>query len=40
VLAIAEIKEIVPPRMRYAHGGHDPDGHGMSSGSFAGSEVT
>jgi molybdopterin-containing oxidoreductase family membrane subunit len=39
VLAIAEIKEIIPPRLRHPHDRPDPEGHGVSAGSFAPIEV-
>ena len=39
VLAIAEVKEIVPPRMRHAHAEPDPEGHSIAPGLIGSYEV-
>jgi molybdopterin-containing oxidoreductase family membrane subunit len=39
VLAIAEIKEIIPPKRRHAHVGADPEGHSLAPGVMASHEV-
>ena len=39
IMAIAEIKEIVPPKLRHAHARPDPEGHGLASGIYAPNEV-
>ena len=39
IMAIAEIKEIVPPRMRHAHREEDPEGHSISPGLIGSYEV-
>jgi hypothetical protein len=39
VLAIAEVKEIVPPAMRHTHREPDPEGHSISPGLIGSYEV-
>ena len=39
VLAIAEVKEIVPPKMRHAHFEPDPEGHSIAPGLIGSYEV-
>jgi hypothetical protein len=39
VLAIAEVKEIIPPQMRHAHVRADPEGHSLAPGIMAPHEV-
>ncbi|HMA02987.1 MAG TPA: hypothetical protein VKP02_11530, partial [Gemmatimonadaceae bacterium] len=39
VLAIAEVKEIVPPKLRHAHVERDPEGHSIAPGIIGSYEV-
>jgi hypothetical protein len=39
VLAISEVKEIVPPKMRHPHAESDPEGHSIAPGLIGSYEV-